>query len=256
MKNYILASTLLVGLGLAPAAFAADMPLKAPPSPPPPICDWCGLYIGVDYSGSIGQSPTRDSGSLTGPGIPAVQMFNEPFTHATRGGLVGGQIGYNWQWSRSWVWGLEVDSQWSGERDTANVFGCGGTNAGLFGAGGAGFTTCLSDQQKLTYFGTARARWGYATGDYFWYWTGGAAWGTVKDTLTFGSATVIANPLCPGGVSCGSAGSFSHSMLGWTIGSGVEVKLPLEPQLVGEVRVPLRGSGRLYRFGGSADQRG
>jgi outer membrane immunogenic protein len=67
---------------------------------------------------------------------------------------------------------------------------------------------------------------GYATGDFLWYWTGGAAWGTVNDNLAFGSTAVVgANPLCAGGVNCGSGGSFSHTMTGWTVGSGVEVKL-------------------------------
>ncbi len=88
-------------------------------------------------------------------------------------------------------------------------------------------TTCLSDQQKLSQFGTARARWGYATSDYYWYWTGGAAWGTVSDNLIFSTTNIVANPLCAGGVgtTCTSAGSFSHNQVGWTIGSGVEVKL-------------------------------
>jgi outer membrane immunogenic protein len=226
MRNRVLAlvSTLAIGMGLPAAALAADMPVKVLP-PPPPICDWCGAYIGFNYGGSIGQSSTTDNGVLNSAGTGALGIFNETFTHDTRGQLVGGQIGYNWQWTRSYVLGIEVDQQWTNETDTAHLFGCGGTNAGLFGAGGAGMTTCLTDQQKLSNFGTARARVGYATGDFLWYWTAGAAWGTVNDNLAFGSTTVVANPLCAGGVTCGSGGSFSHTMTGWTVGSGVEVKL-------------------------------
>ena len=34
---------------------AADMPLKAPPLPPPPTCAWCGFYIGGNVGYSLGQ---------------------------------------------------------------------------------------------------------------------------------------------------------------------------------------------------------
>jgi outer membrane immunogenic protein len=227
MKSHVLAlaSVLTIGVGIPAAALAADMPVRVLP-PPPPICDWCGAYIGFNYGGSIGQSSTMDNGVLNSAATGALGIFSETFTHDTRGQLVGGQIGYNWRWSRAWVLGVEVDQQWTNETDTARLFGCGGTSAGFFGAGGPGFNSCLTDQQKLSNFGTARARVGYATGDFLWYWTGGAAWGTVNDNLAFGSTAVVgANPLCAGGVNCGSGGSFSHTMTGWTVGSGVEVKL-------------------------------
>lgn len=37
----------------APAAHAADMPLKAPPAPAP-IFSWTGFYIGADVGGAWG----------------------------------------------------------------------------------------------------------------------------------------------------------------------------------------------------------
>ena len=36
------------------------------------------------------------------------------------GGLFGGQIGYNWQ-SSNWVFGLEFDAQWTGQRGSTTV---------------------------------------------------------------------------------------------------------------------------------------
>jgi outer membrane immunogenic protein len=231
VKKLLIATAAFAALVASPA-LAADMgaPVYKAPPPPAPVPSWTGFYIGVNAGGSIGQSPTTDTGTFTIPGTGALLLSNESFTHAPKGGLAGGQIGYNWQVSPSMVLGLEVDSQWSGERDTATLMGCGNSSVGLFNAGGSGFTTCLADQQKLTYFGTARGRVGYATGDFLFYATGGGAWGTVKDNLAFSSTTVIANPLCPppGGVpggSCGSAGSFSHNLAGWTVGGGAEMKL-------------------------------
>lgn len=60
-----------------------------------------------------------------------------------------------------------------------------------------------------------------------WYLTGGLAWGTVKDTLTFtGSAN---STIFPGGLQPGpflpASASISTTKVGWTLGAGVETKL-------------------------------
>ena len=39
-------------------------------------------------------------------------------TADVKGPLAGGQIGYNWQ-SGAWVWGLETDIQWTGQKGGA-----------------------------------------------------------------------------------------------------------------------------------------
>src|ERR1700752_5196241 len=53
-------SALLIAAPLGVAA-AADMPVKAPPAPPPPAFDWNGFYIGV-YAGAawMDQASTSD----------------------------------------------------------------------------------------------------------------------------------------------------------------------------------------------------
>jgi outer membrane immunogenic protein len=157
-------------------------------------------------------------------------LFNDSFRHAPTGWIFGGQIGYNYQVS-SWVFGVEADWQWSGQKDTVNT-GCSspGTPA-HFAIGGSGFGQCLTDEQKLTNFGTARARGGFVVNDSLWYVTGGAAWATVKDNYTFNGSC---NPLIfPGfcgaptnlGPFLGGAAGFSHTKTGWTIGGGVEQRL-------------------------------
>jgi len=223
MKKLALTVASLAMLVAAPA-IAADMALKAPP--PVPVWSWAGFYIGINYGYSYGYSDTTNTLVHTSAAIGTQPLQNEAFRHLASGGIVGGQIGWNWQLSQFWVFGVEADWQWSGQKDTATLFGCTGVNAvgvGIFGLQ----NQCLTDEQKLTNFGTARARFGYATTDYFWYWTGGAAWGTVKHNMAFASTSPIAfNAFCiVPATTCGSAGSFSTTKTGWTIGTGVEVRL-------------------------------
>ena len=40
------------------------------------------------------------------------------------GGLVGGQIGYNWRVAPSWVMGVEADWQWSRQTAFACISEC------------------------------------------------------------------------------------------------------------------------------------
>ena len=59
MKNSVIsfASALAIGLGLAPAALAADMPLKAPPMiAPAPAWSWTGFYIGGNVGYTVEQN--------------------------------------------------------------------------------------------------------------------------------------------------------------------------------------------------------
>lgn len=84
----------------------------------------------------------------------------------------------------------------------------------------------MTDQQKLTNLGTARARGGVLIDQLLWYLTGGLAWGTIKDSYTFAGA-------CTAEIFCGDqpgpflpgASAFSHTKLGWTIGTGIETRL-------------------------------
>src|SRR5215467_2936839 len=91
---------------IAPSAFAADMPVKAPMAAPASVYNWTGWYVGVNAGASMGNAKTNFDGSPVfttsnnGPG--AVQMtpgFGFSDTSAPSGFIGGGQIGYNWQYS-------------------------------------------------------------------------------------------------------------------------------------------------------------
>jgi outer membrane immunogenic protein len=124
----------------------------------------------------------------------------KPSCSARKAAWVGLQAGYNWQ-SGNWVIGAETDIQWSGQRNGNTCI-----NACIGGAFGVIDTA-------LTWFGTTRARVGYANGSVLNYYTGGVAYGGVRTTIT----EAVGGPA--------GAITFSNSRTGWTLGSGVEASL-------------------------------
>ena len=207
-------------------AYAADLPVNAPVAPVA-APDWTGFYIGLNTGGSIGTGSASQNAAFNSAAIGANGLLNSSDRSSPSGWVIGGQLGYNKQIS-NWVVGLEADWQWTSQK--ANSLNCTppAATVGFFGAGASGFGYCLDAEQKLTNFGTARARAGVLSNNWLmWYLTGGLAWGTVKDTLTFtGSAN---STIFPGGLQPGpflpASASFSTTKVGWTLGAGVETKL-------------------------------
>lgn len=90
-----------VTLGLAEAALAADMPVKAPPLAPA-VTNWAGFYAGVHGGWGFAQfTGTYDAGGSFGP-----------MDFPVDGGVFGGQIGYNFQFGRT-IHGVELDASWA-----------------------------------------------------------------------------------------------------------------------------------------------
>jgi outer membrane immunogenic protein len=155
MKRLCLA---LIGLmALAGSAAAADLsrPAPAPYYPKAPAYlpyNWTGFYIG---------------------------------SHNISGGLVGGTVGYNYQWGQA-VFGVEGDIDWADINGTTNnlcPLGCKTSN---------------------TWLSTVRGRLGYAADRFMPFITGGAAFGDVRAS-TPGFATT------------------SSTQAGWTLGGGLEM---------------------------------
>ena len=81
---FYLVGTALIAILLSPAARAADMAVKAPPSAPAPsYYNWSGLYIGASFGGGW------SNGNLNVPGSNFYGGLSEF--------IAGGQIGYNLQ---------------------------------------------------------------------------------------------------------------------------------------------------------------
>jgi outer membrane immunogenic protein len=225
MKKFLLSGAALLAL-LGGSASAADLAVKARPLPPAPVYSWTGFYIGINGGGSIGVNSMTQTATLTAPGLGTSGLLTSTNRMVPTGGLFGGQLGYNWQ-TANWVFGVEADWQWTSQKDS-NTYCTPAANVAFFGFGANGFGYCLTNEQKLKDFGTARARAGVTTGDSLWYVTGGAAWAKVEDNHLFvGSANAAIFPpaVFGPGPFFPTAASFSSRKTGWTIGGGVEARL-------------------------------
>ncbi len=209
----------------ASGPYAADMPVKARPTPVCVNCNWNGFYVGANFGTSIGQNKTSDSASLFPAGVPFGAVFPgvvNPVaattdTRTPKGVLGGGQIGWNLQTNR-WVVGLEADLSGTNQRDTL-------TSSSFVSStiAAASANLSYSDEQRLNWLATVRARLGWTHDCFLWYVTGGVAFGEVESNL--GVSFVNTAP-APGLFGSGSgAASFKTTKTGWTVGGGVETSL-------------------------------
>jgi outer membrane immunogenic protein len=178
MKKLPLFITAFAGLLLAAApAHAADMWRQPPPSAA--RFDWTGFYAGINGGYGWGRSSWSD---------PVFGFSSGGFDAS--GGLLGGQIGYNWQ-TGPWVLGIETDADWTNIKGSTTGLG----GACLAYAGGQ----CTTTQD---WFGTTRARVGYVFDNWLPYVTGGVAYGDIGITQLGASAT--------------------DTRAGWAVGAGAE----------------------------------
>ena len=135
-----------------------------------PAYNWTGFYFGINGGGAFGSSTWDSTGSRN-----------------VSGGLVGGTVGYNYQFGQAVV-GVEGDIDWTDINGTT-------TNA------------CPPAARPATPgSSTVRGRLGYAADRFMPFVTGGAAFGDIRAS-TPGFATS------------------SATNTGWTLGGGLEAAL-------------------------------
>lgn len=185
----------------APAAVqAADLPAPVAPGPAVyasptafrTIANWGGFYVG----GNVGVGAARDHSDFSAGGTTFATADTSLW-----GALGGVQGGFNWQ-SGAFVAGVEGDFDWTNLKGSisAQCTFCGpATNATL--------------EHDVDWFGTARARVGYAADGWLAYVTGGYAIGRValKGTATGGGVTASLTQ--------------NTTPSGWTLGAGTELAL-------------------------------
>src|SRR6478609_732100 len=163
---------------ISSTALAADLPARQAPVAPVyvPVFTWSGLYVGLNAGvGWAGSNNLYINDSLFGPSSLSI---------GSDAGFVGGsQIGYNLQ-TGAFVFGVETDIQYADLGSKANW----GGYSYSFNGGGS------------QYFGTVRARVGYAFDRVLVYVTGGLAYGGLNTNWWGGD----------------------NSNTGWTLGGGVE----------------------------------
>ena len=216
MKRLWLAAVAIIALS-GGSALAADMPVKAAPIVCP-ACNWSGFYIGGNVGGSIGHDATSDFVSLLPPGGGSAGVINPisatAYPQSLSGAIGGGQAGFNWQVGK-FVLGAEADWDWSGQRDNLLVQNWISSTIIV-----APNRYVLTDERKLNWLATARARLGWANGYSLWYVTGGAAWGGLQSNYTFASGN---SPVFASAPAAANFGTSTKS--GWTVGGGVETSL-------------------------------
>ena len=153
MRTRIL-TALLATAALAPAAFAADLPGRGGAIAPAPAFvqnapyTWTGFYAGLN----------------AGYGWGSYDRAADLIMGKPSGGVVGGQLGYNYQFGNLVV-GVEGDLNASWESKNRSPI--------------AGMTT----KGSLDWFGTLRGRVGFAADRALIYATGGYAGGEVKSSV-------------------------------------------------------------------------
>lgn len=203
MKRYFLGTAALAALSLSTPVFAADLPArvtKAPPAVVSPAYNWSGFYVGVTAGYTFdddrditttGQAPANITNVAIGARPGRVSLDREGF-------IGGGQMGYNWQVSPNWVFGLEADISYTDVRRDVTVIG----------------TTGLANtfRTRMDYLGTVRGRVGYAWDRTLLYATGGLAYADIENSVNFfGPAGQLQ-----------FTGSDRRTEVGYTVGAGIE----------------------------------
>ena len=187
MRSFAIAGMLLLCSG---AALAADLPLavKAPVTYAP--YSWTGLYIGAQAG--YGWVDTDSNVVQTVPPSPYILRSSG----SPDGAFGGGFIGYNYQLSNNVVVGIEADINGGNLKSSDPVT----INAPVI--------PVVTARSELEWFGSVRARLGYAFDRLLPYATAGYAFGSAK--------TTYASPFP------GDSISASDTLSGWTVGAGLE----------------------------------
>lgn len=211
MKKLLLASCAAVSISCwGPAAMAGDLGLA------PARYDWSGGYVGVNVGAAINGSEVKSDYRYVGQDQidPDTEDLINDLDHSASSNdawfSAGILAGYNWQISGV-VLGVEGDFNYLGMSVTAKndvsdvmsqVMAPENTNA----------TDRIS--YDANWYGTVRARLGYAMGNVMLYGTGGLAYGEmdVKQSLVAENGTESAS----------WSGSTAGWNMGWTAGGGIE----------------------------------
>ena len=245
----------MAAVAISGTALAADLSYRAPPPPPPPpVFTWTGFYIGVNAGGTFANNNNGNNFSATpGPCNPAFPgctvVPNYSVTSATalnllgafnnngnnsRGAFIGGgQIGFNYQISPSFVVGVEADFQGVAGNNNNN------NNNGFLAPitvvnpNFPGFPLVQTgnfnnnNNRQLSYLGTLRGRAGFlATPSFLIYGTGGLAyggWRNNNNNFIFQDVAVCAGAGtdCSGAL-LGNGFNNGNSRVGYTLGGGIE----------------------------------
>jgi len=204
-----LSLALAASVALGGTALAADLPRRtvAPVAPvmAVPVFTWTGFYVGVHAGYGYADNNISTVGNAANTIANVANLARPPSLSVDNDGFIGGvQAGYNLQFG-ALVVGVEADislSDMSSGVSYASPF--------TFGAALAG--TRSEFTQEMDYFGTVRARVGFAFDRAMIYATGGLAYGEVSANANFFNSAGFLQ----------FTGSSSEVEVGYTLGAGLE----------------------------------
>src|SRR5882672_505870 len=260
MKNHLLIGFFAIA-GIAPA-MSADFPVKATPAMPVvrPIYDWTGLYLGINGGGAWSQNCM----TMKGYNVPVISINGSPFLGVSNvsnasegcnnatGGVVGGQIGYRYQTTTGFVFGIEAQGDWADLKGSNASPVLGNVNAFLAGLP-APFTgaASLTNTSKVDGIGMFKGQVGYALGPVLLYVTGGAA---VTHNKYTGFASANVGQLASATLSdAGSAirfGEVAGAGLDWMFAPNWTVGVEYNHLFMGSQQVGMAYTGNTLNFPG------
>jgi len=189
MKTRWLASA--AAILVATPVLAADLPTKkSPPVVAPfPTFSWTGCYVGAHAGGGWGDNKLTNVDGQTGE-----DGYSYSASANNGSGIVGGQVGCDYQFAGGWVVGAQGAASWTDFRGTSDPF----------------FEGKYTFSSQTDWIASGTGRVGYAWDKWLFYAKGGAAWagdkynidGNIEDYQAFYQG--------------------NQTRFGWTVGGGVE----------------------------------
>ena len=156
---------------------------------------WSGLYVGA-HAGYGWANRDWNGEFIGGP------VDDELYDYDMDGGLIGAQIGYNWQ-VENFVFGVEADAAWSDVSKTQTET--------VFIPFIIPIPVATEVESQMDWLATVRGRVGYAWDRFLVYGTGGVAFAHVKTDV---NQSIFGFP--------SGSDSESATHTGWAAGVGVE----------------------------------
>jgi len=237
MKKF--ASVVAISMLSAGTSFAADLPVKARPAPPPVVApSWTGCYLGGGGGyGMFNQKrdviatlPNFSTLGASGPNSVALGLVATPGAVVTPNETFGGegwlatvQGGCDYQFATSgwgnWVIGAFADADWDGLRGDRSLLG--------FNQG----------QEQMRWSWAVGARLGWVVTPYLLTYVSGGFTQAQFDGVNYGTSSINVLNLTTSQVSLGLATTGqglqigSRTQNGWFIGGGTEYALGWLPGL-------------------------
>jgi outer membrane immunogenic protein len=193
-----------------------------------PEPNWSGFYLGgnagywwsqsdqittTSSSSFINQAFSSGASSITS-GLE--QLATNNFSINSNGFIGGGQVGYNYQYNKKILLGLNTDLD--GLTNSDNTYSSNKiVNLVDFSEEYAG---SLAIKQRINYLGTVRARIGYLYNPTFLvYGTGGFTYGSVTVNTAWTANESLGSTIYP---AIATQNNLSKVLTGWTAGGGIE----------------------------------